>query len=117
MSEPFEIREDKVSMIVTTPSDGSGFKTEAMWLIEACGGRWVHKVDGYRMTERQVKNLKKLHAAGCKGCIRVGRWTPALFTFDGIHKFRLSDALAHCFSEPMRDWQDIAQGYKEGASQ
>lgn len=98
-TEPFTIspaRYAKDQFVVQTPSDGSGYKTEIMWLIEACGGRWVHRSKGYHLSARQVKNFKKLHATGWRGCVRLVRWETAMFTKDGIHKFRLADALVRC---------------------
>lgn len=49
----------KGKFVVSTPSDGSGFKTRAMFLVERLGGRWVHRDHGYQVTARQARRIER----------------------------------------------------------
>ena len=47
--------------------DGSGWKTRAARLAEACGGRWVHRAGGYLLSAAGVARFERLYAAGYDG--------------------------------------------------
>jgi len=40
----------KGKQCVRPAADGSGWKTRAARLAEACGGRWVHRAGGYLLS-------------------------------------------------------------------
>lgn len=46
------------------PSDGTDYKTRAMRLAEALGGRLVGRAGGYNMSPRRGAELLAKHAAG-----------------------------------------------------
>lgn len=57
---------------VKCPSDG-GYKTNAARLVEACGGRWCHRADGYLLSKTKLHTMLRLHSAGWTGEIGITR--------------------------------------------
>lgn len=99
MSEPFtisEARHAKNQFVVDVPSTGTGYKGSVHHLVEACGGRWVHRSNGYHMSARQVEKFKKLHAAGWDaGLLFYRKQKPHFYKRENIlNKFTLKEALA-----------------------
>jgi len=54
----------KGKQCVRPAADGSGWKTRAAHLAEACGGRWVHRAGGYLLSAAGVARFERLYAAG-----------------------------------------------------
>ncbi len=53
-----EARYAKGKWVAKTPSDGSGWKTRSMFLIEDHGGKWIHRDEGYQITAKQMERIK-----------------------------------------------------------
>lgn len=70
MSERYSItsaRYAKKSIAVFCRSDGSGFKTREMRVVEAVGGRWSNREKAYILPAGRETRLRQLIAAGCDG--------------------------------------------------
>lgn len=105
-TESFTISESRYAknqFVVKIPRPGIGigigigyYKSRIHHLVEACGGRWVHRSNGYRMSAMQVDNFKKLHAAGWDaGLLFYRKQRPHFYKPENIlNKFTLKEALA-----------------------
>lgn len=53
-------------VVLKSPSSGTGFKSAAHYLIEACGARWVNRSHGYVASQSQADVLQWAEVMGFK---------------------------------------------------
>ena len=57
----------KGKMVVRIRPDGTGFKTRSSRLIEALGGKWVHRDHGYQVSQATASRFESLYGQGYDG--------------------------------------------------
>ena len=57
--------------IVATAEGCQGFKSREQYVIEACGGRWVHRHRGYVLPESKAATLERLCREGWDGTLGI----------------------------------------------
>lgn len=62
-----QIRHIGKGRIVANAKPNQGLKTREHYVIEACGGKWVHRHEGYVLSDTKEATLRKLCELGWHG--------------------------------------------------
>lgn len=74
------------------------WKTEAAWMAEALGGRYVHRSGGYVMSTGRAALMTKLIHAGFEASRRILAYRgPATFSQPHLPPLRLKEASKYCY--------------------